>query len=224
MPFSTAYIHICHDSLRYAVNSLLISVGSNVSVKDSNLPTPSTKCLVREDSIESYHEYDYCELADRQNTPTNEVAATTTVTNFNQSNLDREQDIQYLRYYLQHVHTICDTVKLHVSRMQDILANNSQSNQTIVSHSKVLVSTAHKLVFIGDSLCRSVRQASTQTAISDDANALCNALKDFIMITMELARSSPATRPTALAKLSPSVMSIELRTESFRNMIASHIV
>ncbi|XP_067932492.1 breast cancer anti-estrogen resistance protein 1-like isoform X2 [Watersipora subatra] len=206
-------------------NSSLLFIASPDQALESPLPTTNSrsslepvqsKCLVREDSIDSYHEYDYCELTDRQDTPTNELI---NIPPTQSNTFDHDQDCQYLRYYLKHVHSICDTVKIHITRMQDILV--SESNQTIVSHSKLLLSTAHKLVYIGDTLCRSVRQASVQTAISDNANSLCNALKDFIMNTKEVALSQPSSRQAALNRLGHSVKAIELHTESFRYVISS---
>lgn len=169
--------------------------------------------LVQDESLDSYNEYDYCEVIDRQETPTNEQPSTQ-----KHSSLDQEQDQQCLRYYIQHVHTICDTVKLHISRLEDIVAS-TVSKQALVACSRLLVSTAHKLVYIGDTLSRIIRQPLVQAAISDIANRLCNVLKDYIMVTKEAALSQQAF---ALNKLKPSVQAIEAQTESFRNVIRLH--
>lgn len=212
------------ESRNITLLSLLVTVQdiTNGTRDSTTSVAPTTqRCLVRDETIDSYHEYDYCELTDREDTPTNESS---NIISNRQTNLDRDQDAQYLRYYTQHVHTICDTVKLHISRMRDTVgvSNNNQSTQTVVSHSKQLVSAAHKLVYIGDTLCRSVRQPFIHTAISDDANALCNALKDFIMSTKDVALSQSAARPVAMARLNPHIEAIELRTESFRKVISKH--
>lgn len=164
----------------------------------------------------AYNEYDYCEVEGRDEPATPKTNQPST-----NPSPHKEQDYQYLRYYAHHVNVICDNVKQYATRLQTVLAVG-HSNQTLVSASKQLVASAHRLVYIGDTLSRSLREPVLQSAVSNDANMLCNALKDFIMCTKEAALAKQTARPAALTKLKDNISAVQFQTVSFQTVIANH--
>lgn len=165
-----------------------------------------------------YNEYDYCDIEVRveEPAPIPPQSSPSAIT----ISPHAEQDCKYLQYYSHHVQAICESVRGHVLRLQTVV-ETGQSNQTLVSVSKLLVASAHKLVYIGDTLSRSLRQPNVQSLVSEDANTLCNVLKDFIMCTKEAALAEPASRPAALNKLKENIGTVQRQTKAFHDVIST---
>ena len=163
-----------------------------------------------------YNEYDYCEVDVREEPIPSPIASLPVPS----TSPHADQDCKYLQYYAQHVQAICETVRGHVVKLQSVV-ESGQSNQTLVSVSKLLVASAHKLVYIGDTLSRSLRQPHIQSSVSNNANTLCNVLKDFIMCTKEAALAEPASRSAALNKLKEKITSVQRQTNSFHDVISA---
>lgn len=207
-------VHLLTYLCIFLVTSLLLEARDS-SAKSSFDQVDSPAAFVE-------HEYDYCEVETREEPTSLNPEPVKPSTTISSSSPHIEQDHKYLQYYSHHVHAICENVKQNAVKLQTVI-ETGQSNQTLVNVSKTLVSTAHKLVYIGDTLSRSLRQPVVRSEVSADANQLCNVLKDFIMCTKEAALAEPAARSSALAKLRDNISSVQRQTESFQNIISKRV-
>jgi hypothetical protein len=100
-------------------------------------------------------------------------------------------DRQVLKFYASQI----DTHLLYLTNAIDAFLLTIQNNQTpkvFVAHSKFVVLSAHKLVYIGDTVHRNVVNADVRNRVLQCANALCDALKHTVQCTKSAALQFPS--------------------------------
>ncbi|KAK2863031.1 hypothetical protein Q5P01_002564 [Channa striata] len=105
------------------------------------------------------------------------------------------EDSELLSFYssqsLAHLSCLADAI--------DVLFSSVQGNQPpriFVARGKSLIVTAHKLVFIGDTLSRLLTSADLRAKITTSGGRLCQALKAVVMATKGAAQNYPSVSAT----------------------------
>ncbi|KAJ8344690.1 hypothetical protein SKAU_G00288830 [Synaphobranchus kaupii] len=105
------------------------------------------------------------------------------------------EDSELLSFYssqsLSHLSCLADSI--------DALFTSVQGNQpprVFVSRGKSLIVTAHKLVFIGDTLSRLLTSPDLRTKVTTAGGRLCQALKAVVVATKGAAQSYPSVPAT----------------------------
>ncbi|XP_034019970.1 LOW QUALITY PROTEIN: embryonal Fyn-associated substrate-like [Thalassophryne amazonica] len=105
------------------------------------------------------------------------------------------EDSELLTFYssqsLAHLSCLADAI--------DVLFESVQGNQpprVFVSRGKSLIVTAHKLVFIGDTLSRLLLSADLRAKITASGGRLCQALKSVVVATKGAAQNYPSVNAT----------------------------
>uniref|UniRef100_A0A3B4B1G1 SH3 domain-containing protein n=1 Tax=Periophthalmus magnuspinnatus TaxID=409849 RepID=A0A3B4B1G1_9GOBI len=105
------------------------------------------------------------------------------------------EDSELLSFYssqsLAHLSCLADAI--------DVLFSSVQGNQPpriFVARGKSLIVTAHKLVFIGDTLSRLLSSADLRAKITTSGGRLCQALKAVVVATKGAAQNYPSVSAT----------------------------
>ncbi|XP_076016632.1 embryonal Fyn-associated substrate [Genypterus blacodes] len=105
------------------------------------------------------------------------------------------EDSELLSFYssqsLAHLSCLADAI--------DVLFGSVQGNQPpriFVARGKSLIVTAHKLVFIGDTLSRLLTSADLRAKITTSGGRLCQALKAVVVATKGAAQNYPSVSAT----------------------------
>ncbi|XP_075884408.1 embryonal Fyn-associated substrate isoform X3 [Nelusetta ayraudi] len=105
------------------------------------------------------------------------------------------EDSELLSFYssqsLAHLSCLADAI--------DVLFSSVQGNQPpriFVARGKSLIVTAHKLVFIGDTLSRLLTSADLRAKITASGGRLCQALKSVVVATKGAAQNYPSVSAT----------------------------
>ncbi|XP_045068145.1 embryonal Fyn-associated substrate-like [Coregonus clupeaformis] len=105
------------------------------------------------------------------------------------------EDSELLSFYssqsLSHLSCLADSI--------DVLFNSVQGNQpprVFVSRGKSLIVTAHKLVFIGDTLSRLLTSPDLRAKVTTSGGRLCQALKAVVVATKGAAQNYPSVSAT----------------------------
>ncbi|XP_037334013.2 embryonal Fyn-associated substrate [Pungitius pungitius] len=105
------------------------------------------------------------------------------------------EDSELLSFYssqsLAHLSCLADAI--------DVLFSSVQGNQpprVFVARGKSLIVTAHKLVFIGDTLSRLLTSADLRAKITTSGGRLCQALKSVVVATKGAAQNYPSLSAT----------------------------
>ncbi|KAM3590869.1 uncharacterized protein V6R79_017951 [Siganus canaliculatus] len=105
------------------------------------------------------------------------------------------EDSELLSFYssqsLAHLSCLADAI--------DVLFSSVQGNQPpriFVARGKSLIVTAHKLVFIGDTLSRLLSSADLRAKITTSGGRLCQALKSVVVATKGAAQNYPSVSAT----------------------------
>lgn len=105
------------------------------------------------------------------------------------------EDSELLSFYssqsLAHLSCLADAI--------DVLFSSVQGNQPpriFVARGKSLIVTAHKLVFIGDTLSRLLTSADLRSKITTSGGRLCQALKAVVVATKGAAQNYPSVSAT----------------------------
>ncbi|XP_053717101.1 embryonal Fyn-associated substrate [Synchiropus splendidus] len=105
------------------------------------------------------------------------------------------EDSELLSFYssqsLAHLSCLADAI--------DVLFTSVQGNQpprVFVARGKSLIVTAHKLVFIGDTLSRLLTSADLRAKITTSGGRLCQALKSVVVATKGAAQNYPSVSAT----------------------------
>ncbi|XP_054457030.1 embryonal Fyn-associated substrate [Anoplopoma fimbria] len=105
------------------------------------------------------------------------------------------EDSELLSFYssqsLAHLSCLADAI--------DVLFSSVQGNQPpriFVARGKSLIVTAHKLVFIGDTLSRLLTSADLRAKITTSGGRLCQALKTVVVATKGAAQNYPSVSAT----------------------------
>uniref|UniRef100_A0A3P9A855 Breast cancer anti-estrogen resistance protein 1 n=1 Tax=Esox lucius TaxID=8010 RepID=A0A3P9A855_ESOLU len=92
--------------------------------------------------------------------------------------------------------------------------NNNQPPKIFVAHSKFVILSAHKLVFIGDTLSRQAKSPEVRARVAQHSNALCDKLKDIVVSTKTAALQYPS--PGAARDMTERVRELAGCTQQFR--------
>ncbi|XP_077938054.1 breast cancer anti-estrogen resistance protein 1-like isoform X1 [Gasterosteus aculeatus] len=94
---------------------------------------------------------------------------------------------------------------------------SSQPPKIFVAHSKFVILSAHKLVFIGDTLSRQAKSPEARAHVARSSNALCEKLKDIVVSTKAAALQYPA--PGAAREMTDRVRELAGCTQHFRVLL-----
>ncbi|XP_043913914.1 breast cancer anti-estrogen resistance protein 1-like isoform X2 [Protopterus annectens] len=101
------------------------------------------------------------------------------------------EDRQLLQFYAQqcqlHYATLIDATDCFFASIQE-----NRPPKIFVSHGKYVIVTAHKLVFIGDSLSRLATSQVVRARVTNAGNCLCQALKAVVLATKGAALHYPS--------------------------------
>uniref|UniRef100_A0A8K9XCF1 Breast cancer anti-estrogen resistance protein 1 n=2 Tax=Oncorhynchus mykiss TaxID=8022 RepID=A0A8K9XCF1_ONCMY len=92
--------------------------------------------------------------------------------------------------------------------------NNNQPPKIFVAHSKFVILSAHKLVFIGDTLSRQAKSSEVRAHVAQHSNTLCDKLKDIVVSTKTAALQYPS--PGAARDMTERVRELAGCTQQFR--------
>ncbi|XP_054237930.1 enhancer of filamentation 1 [Indicator indicator] len=92
--------------------------------------------------------------------------------------------------------------------------NASQPPRIFVAHSKFVILSAHKLVFIGDMLTRQVMTQDIRNKVMNSSNQLCEQLKSIVLATKMAALQYPNT--AALQKMVDRVTELSHHAQLFK--------
>ncbi|XP_060932981.1 breast cancer anti-estrogen resistance protein 1 isoform X1 [Limanda limanda] len=92
--------------------------------------------------------------------------------------------------------------------------NSNQLPKIFVAHSKFVILSAHKLVFIGDTLSRQANSPEVRSRVAQSSNILCEKLKDIVISTKTAALQYPS--PGAARDMTERVRELAGYTQQFR--------
>lgn len=104
------------------------------------------------------------------------------------------RDRQLMRFYSEQCGTHFDTLLCAVDAFFACV-REGQPPRVFVAHSKLVILSAHKLVFIGDTLSRQAATPEVAQHALDGSNALCQMLKAVVGATKMAALRYPNTAP-----------------------------
>lgn len=101
-------------------------------------------------------------------------------------------DRQLLGFYADQCEQHFDTLLSAIDAFFSCVAAG-QPPRIFVAHSKFVILSAHKLVFVGDSLSRQASALDVANRIMNSSNALCDLLKTVVAATKRAALIYPNT-------------------------------
>uniref|UniRef100_A0A667ICW0 Neural cell expressed, developmentally down-regulated 9 n=1 Tax=Lynx canadensis TaxID=61383 RepID=A0A667ICW0_LYNCA len=126
------------------------------------------------------------------------------------------QDRQLLYFYYDQ----CETHYISLLNAIDALfscVSSAQPPRIFVAHSKFVILSAHKLVFIGDTLTRQVATQDIRHKVMNSSNQLCEQLKTIVMATKMAALHYPST--TALQEMVHHVTDLSRNAQLFKRSL-----
>nr|XP_028593567.1 enhancer of filamentation 1 [Podarcis muralis] len=93
----------------------------------------------------------------------------------------------------------------------------AQPPRIFVAHSKFVILSAHKLVFIGDTLTRQLTTQEIRNSIMNSSNQLCELLKSIVMSTKVAALNYPST--ASLQDMVDRVTELSHYAQSFKRSL-----
>ena len=100
-------------------------------------------------------------------------------------------DRQLLLFYLEQCEANLTTLTNAVDAFFTAVATN-QPPKIFVAHSKFVILSAHKLVFIGDTLSRQAQAADVRSQVTHYSNLLCELLRGIVATTKAAALQYPS--------------------------------
>ncbi|XP_069490051.1 embryonal Fyn-associated substrate isoform X2 [Ambystoma mexicanum] len=101
------------------------------------------------------------------------------------------EDLQLLHFYAGQCQGHYATLLTAIDSFFDSVRGN-QPPKVFISHGKFVIVTAHKLVFIGDTLARLLASQELRVQVTTCGNALCQALKVVVLATKGAALQYPS--------------------------------
>lgn len=101
------------------------------------------------------------------------------------------EDKQVLSFYSEQLDTHMTLLSNSIEAFLQCI-ENSEGPKVFISHSKFVVVSAHKLVYIGDSLHKNVKHDEVRGHIIQKANCLCDLLKHTVTSTKTAALQYPS--------------------------------
>ncbi|XP_043937393.1 breast cancer anti-estrogen resistance protein 1 isoform X2 [Protopterus annectens] len=92
--------------------------------------------------------------------------------------------------------------------------NTNQPPKIFVAHSKFVILSAHKLVFIGDTLSRQAKAQDIRNKVTHHSNLLCNMLKEIVVTTKTAALQYPSA--TAAKEMMDRVKELSNNMQQFK--------
>lgn len=125
-------------------------------------------------------------------------------------------DRQLLLFYLEQCEANLTTLTNAVDAFFTAVATN-QPPKIFVAHSKFVILSAHKLVFIGDTLSRQAKAADVRSQVTHYSNLLCDLLRGIVATTKAAALQYPS--PTAAQDMVDRVKELGHSTQQFRRVL-----
>ncbi|XP_047236825.1 breast cancer anti-estrogen resistance protein 1 isoform X3 [Girardinichthys multiradiatus] len=130
-------------------------------------------------------------------------------------------DRQFLLFYQeqceQNITTVTNAIDAFFSAI-----NSNQPPKIFVAHSKFVILSAHKLVFIGDTLSRQAKSPEVRAQVAQSSNTLCEKLKDIVISTKTAALQYPC--PGAAREMTERVKELAGCTQQFRMVLGQLLV
>ncbi|KAM9814893.1 breast cancer anti-estrogen resistance protein 1 isoform 1-T2 [Syngnathus typhle] len=127
-----------------------------------------------------------------------------------------QADRQLLLFYLEQSEQNFTTVNNAIDAFFTAV-NSNQLPKVFVAHSKLVILSAHKLVFIGDTLSRQAKSPEVRAELGKSSNTLCNKLKDIVISTKTAALQYPS--PGATREMSEKVRELAGCTQQFKMVL-----
>ncbi|XP_048079976.2 breast cancer anti-estrogen resistance protein 1 isoform X5 [Ursus arctos] len=125
-------------------------------------------------------------------------------------------DRQLLLFYLEQCEANLTTLTNAVDAFFTAVATN-QPPKIFVAHSKFVILSAHKLVFIGDTLSRQAKAADVRSQVTHYSNLLCDLLRGIVATTKAAALQYPS--PAAAQDMVDRVKELGHSTQQFRRVL-----
>ncbi|XP_068168235.1 breast cancer anti-estrogen resistance protein 1 isoform X2 [Antennarius striatus] len=136
---------------------------------------------------------------------------------FKLSHGDRQLLLFYQEQCEQNVTTVTNAIDAFFSAI-----NSNQPPKIFVAHSKFVILSAHKLVFIGDTLSRQSKSPEVRGRVAQSSNTLCEKLKDIVISTKTAALQYPS--PAAVREMTERVKELAGCTQHFRMVLGQLLV
>ncbi|XP_054856577.1 breast cancer anti-estrogen resistance protein 1 [Eublepharis macularius] len=125
-------------------------------------------------------------------------------------------DRQLLLFYLEQCEANLTTLTNAVDAFFTAISTN-QPPKIFVAHSKFVILSAHKLVFIGDTLSRQAKAQEVRHKVTHYSNLLCDMLKEIVATTKTAALQYPS--PAAAKDMVERVHELANSTQQFRMVL-----
>ncbi|XP_006860224.1 PREDICTED: breast cancer anti-estrogen resistance protein 1 [Chrysochloris asiatica] len=125
-------------------------------------------------------------------------------------------DRQLLLFYLEQCEANLTTLTNAVDAFFTAVSTN-QPPKIFVAHSKFVILSAHKLVFIGDTLSRQAKAADVRSQVTRYSNLLCDLLRGIVATTKAAALQYPS--PSAAQDMVDRVKELGHSTQQFRRVL-----
>ncbi|XP_026535922.1 breast cancer anti-estrogen resistance protein 1 [Notechis scutatus] len=125
-------------------------------------------------------------------------------------------DRQLLLFYLEQCEANLTTLTNAVDAFFTAV-NTNQPPKIFVAHSKFVILSAHKLVFIGDTLSRQAKAQEVRQKVTQYSNLLCDMLKEIVASTKTAALQYPS--PAAAKDMVERVHELANSTQQFRMVL-----
>lgn len=130
---------------------------------------------------------------------------------------DRQLLLFYQEQCEQNVTTVTNAIDAFFTAI-----NSNQPPKIFVAHSKFVILSAHKLVFIGDTLSRQTKAPEVRARVAQSSNALCEKLKDVVISTKTAALHYPSS--VAARDMCETVRELAGCTQQFRMVLGQLLV
>ncbi|XP_015261105.1 PREDICTED: embryonal Fyn-associated substrate isoform X2 [Gekko japonicus] len=128
------------------------------------------------------------------------------------------EDSQLLQFYTGQCQTHYSTL---LSAIEALLASAgaNQPPRVFVPHGKFVIVTAHKLVFVGDTVSRLASSATVRARVGAASGALCQALKEAVLSVKGAALRYPSL--PAAREMRECVAELSRRALAFTSLLAT---
>lgn len=130
---------------------------------------------------------------------------------------DRQLLLFYQEQCEQNVTTVANAIDAFFTSV-----NSNQPPKIFVAHSKFVILSAHKLVFIGDTLSRQAKSPEVRALVAQSSNTLCEKLKDIVISTKTAALQYPSAGPAR--EMTERVKELAGCTHQFRMVLGQLVV
>ncbi|XP_068116873.1 breast cancer anti-estrogen resistance protein 1 isoform X2 [Hyperolius riggenbachi] len=125
-------------------------------------------------------------------------------------------DRQLLLFYQEQCEANVTTLTNAIDAFYSSISSN-QPPKIFVAHSKFVILSAHKLVFIGDTLSRQAKAQDIRNKVTHYSNLMCDRLKEIVLSTKTAALQYPS--PSAAKDMVDRVKDLNNSTQQFRMVL-----